>query len=72
MSFSEKINILLVDDVPANLVALEAVIEREETKIYTAASGNEALKLAWEIPFAIALIDVQMPEMDGFELVQLL
>lgn len=72
MSFSEKINILLVDDIPANLVALEAVIEREETRIYTASSGNEALKLAWEIPFAIALIDVQMPEMDGFELVQLL
>ncbi|MEM6800618.1 MAG: response regulator, partial [Bacteroidota bacterium] len=72
MSIIEKINVLLVDDVPANLIALEAIIEREDIRIYTAASGNDALKLAWEIPFAIALIDVQMPEMDGFELVQLL
>lgn len=72
MSLSEKINILLVDDIPANLIALEAIIERNDTQIYTASSGNEALKLAWEVPFALALIDVQMPEMDGFELVQLL
>lgn len=72
MSYPEKINILLVDDIPANLIALEAVIERDDTRIFTASSGNEALKLAWEYPFAIALIDVQMPEMDGFELVQLL
>lgn len=67
-----KFNVLIVDDVEANLIALESLIENENIEIYSASSGNEALKLAWKYPFALALIDVQMPEMDGFELVQLL
>ncbi|MEL6673237.1 MAG: response regulator [Bacteroidota bacterium] len=73
MTFSDQpLKILLVDDVPANLVALEAIIDRPDLQIFTANSGNEALKLAWKHHFALALVDVQMPEMDGFELVSLL
>lgn len=72
MADQTPINILLVDDVPANLIALEAIIDREEVRLFTANSGNEALKLAWKHEFALALVDVQMPEMDGFELVHLL
>lgn len=68
----EKINILLVDDVPANLVALEALIERDELNIISTTSPNEALRIAWQTEIAVALIDVQMPEMDGFELLKLL
>ncbi|MEM7374006.1 MAG: response regulator [Bacteroidota bacterium] len=68
----EKINVLLVDDVPANLVALEALIERDDLNIITTTSPNEALRLAWQMEIALALVDVQMPEMDGFELVRLL
>lgn len=68
----EKINILLVDDVPANLVALEALIERDNLNIISTTSPNEALRLAWQMEIALALVDVQMPEMDGFELVRLL
>ena len=69
MTENNPINILLVDDVPANLTALEAIIEREGLCIFRANSGEEALKLAWQHPFALALVDVQMPGMDGFELV---
>ncbi|MDX2248483.1 MAG: response regulator [Bacteroidia bacterium] len=72
MSETNPVNILLVDDVPANLVALEAIIERDNVRIFKAESGNEALKLAWQHTFSLALVDVQMPEMDGFELVRLL
>lgn len=68
---NDKLKILLVDDVPANLVALEAIIERDDAQIFKANSGDEALRLAWQHNFALALVDVQMPEMDGFELVSL-
>ncbi len=67
-----KINILLVDDKEENLVALEAILLRDDVKIIKTTSPNEALKLAWENDVSIALVDVQMPEMDGFELVQIL
>lgn len=66
------VKILLVDDREENLVALEALLVRDDIKLYSTTSPNEALKIAWEKDVAIALIDVQMPEMDGFELVELL
>jgi PAS domain S-box-containing protein len=68
----DKMNILLIDDKEENLIALEALIERNDIHLFKTTSPNEALKLAWENDIAIALVDVQMPEMDGFELVELL
>jgi PAS domain S-box-containing protein len=67
-----KLNLLLVDDKEENLIALEALIRRDDLNILKTTNPNEALKLAWENDIAIALIDVQMPTMDGFELVELL
>lgn len=68
----DKMNILLIDDKEENLIALEALIARSDIRLFKTTSPNEALKLAWENDIAIALVDVQMPEMDGFELVELL
>jgi len=65
-------NILLVDDVEENLVALSALLSRSDTQILTARSGTEALELVLVHDFSLALIDVQMPEMDGFELAELM
>lgn len=66
------INILIVDDREENIIALEALLKRDDIKIYSTTSSNDALKIAWENPIAIALVDVQMPDMDGFELVEVL
>src|ERR1700749_4296762 len=66
------VNILIVDDREENIIALEALIKRDDIKIFSTTSPNEALKLAWENDIAIALIDVQMQEMNGFEVVEML
>lgn len=66
------INILIVDDREENIIALKALLERDDIKIFSTISPNEGLKLAWENPISIALVDVQMPEMDGFEFVEML
>jgi signal transduction histidine kinase len=68
----EKINILIVDDRPENIIALEALLDREDVNIISTTLPNEALRLSWEMDISIALVDVQMPEMDGFELVEIL
>lgn len=68
----EKINILIVDDIPENIIVLEALLQRDDINILTTTRPNEALRIAWENDIAIALVDVQMPEMDGFELVKIL
>jgi len=68
----EKINVLIVDDRPENIFALEALLQRPDINIITTTNPNEALRLCWETDIAVALIDVQMPEMDGFELVEIL
>ena len=60
-------SILAVDDHPANLLALSAIIEPLEARLVTAASGREALERAAQEEFAVILLDVMMPEMDGFE-----
>jgi two-component system sensor histidine kinase/response regulator len=63
----ERPNVLLVDDVPANLVALEALLGGLSCELVRAESGNEALKQLLKRPFAVMLLDVQMPEIDGYE-----
>ncbi len=67
-----QVNILIVDDKEENIIALEALLKRDDIRIFSTTSPNEALRIAWESPIAIALVDVQMPEMDGFELVEML
>ena len=66
------VNLLLVDDLQENLVALEALIRGPGRRIFTARSGDEALSLMIEHPFALAILDVQMPSMNGFELAELM
>jgi len=73
MKAYSPVKILLVDDLPENLFALELILSKEPYRCVRANSGNEALKiLLHEQDFAIVLIDVQMPEMDGFETVELI
>jgi PAS domain S-box-containing protein len=67
-----KVNILLVDDRPENLISLAAVLESPGYEIHQASSGNEALRLLFNQEFALILMDVQMPEMDGFETARLI
>ena len=66
------VNILIVDDREENIIALEALLARSDIKIFSTTSPNDALKIAWDNNIAIALVDVQMPEIDGFELVEML
>ena len=67
MAREEQVKILLVDDQPRNLMSLEAALEGLGQRIFKARSGKEALKHVLEHDFAVILLDVQMPEMDGFE-----
>ena len=69
---SEPVKFLLVDDIPENLVVLEALLRRDGLQLLMARSGAEALELLLVHEFALALLDVQMPGMDGFELAELM
>lgn len=72
MTEPEKIPVLLVDDKPENLIALEGLLEGMGLEIFKATSGNEALRLSLKHDFAIVLMDVRMPDMDGFEAAELM
>src|ERR1035437_6303318 len=70
--FVERVKILLVDDLKDNLLALEGLLRRDDVEIFKANSGTEALEFMIPHEFAVALIDVQMPGMSGFELAELM
>jgi signal transduction histidine kinase len=72
MQHQELTKILIVDDLPQNLRALDAIIRAADRQIFYADSGDQALSLLLEHDFALAILDVQMPGMDGFELAELM
>ena len=67
-----KTKLLIVDDLPENLQALNALVRGDGREVFQADSGEAALALMLEHDFAMALVDVQMPGMDGFELGELM
>jgi two-component system, sensor histidine kinase and response regulator len=67
MQADPRVNILLVDDEPANLHALRAVLEPLDQNLMVASSGTQALRQVLEHDFAVILLDVQMPDMSGIE-----
>jgi signal transduction histidine kinase len=67
-----EVDCLLVDDREANLIALEALLRSDGLRLHKAHSGTEALELLLKHDIALALLDVQMPDMDGFELAELM
>ncbi len=69
---TERTKILAVDDRPENLLAIEALLDGPEVQVVRATSGQDALAKMLEHDFALVLLDVQMPEMDGFETAQLM
>jgi len=69
---SSKPKILIVDDKFENLVALETLLSEANVEFVRALSGNEALAATLKHEFALAIVDVQMPDMDGYETVELI
>ncbi|WP_455925946.1 hybrid sensor histidine kinase/response regulator [Pseudomonas putida] len=67
-----KAKLLIVDDLPENLLALEALIKADDREVHKALSADEALSLLLQHEFALAILDVQMPGMNGFELAELM
>jgi signal transduction histidine kinase len=70
VSVLEPINFLIVDDLEENLLALEALLQRDSLAFLRAKSGDEALEILLQHDVALALLDVQMPGMDGFQLAE--
>lgn len=69
---SSKVKILLVDDRPENLFTLEAILESLGQDLISVRSGRDALRQVLESDFALILLDVKMPDMDGFETAKLI
>ena len=73
MSQTDRVKCLIVDDIAENLIAIEALLQRDGIEFLKAHSGPEALELLLDHgDVALALLDVQMPEMNGFELAELI
>lgn len=66
------VNILIVDDKPANLLSMKELLQSPGYRLVTAGSGIQALKRLLDTDFAVVLLDVQMPDMDGFETAKLI
>jgi len=67
-----RVKLLLVDDDPSNLLALQAILEPLQQDLLLAQTGTDALRLCLEHDFAAILLDVRMPEMDGFETAEMI
>ena len=72
MDNSPKTKLLIVDDIKANLLSMHNLLEHQDYEILTAQSGNDALSMMLENEFALVLLDVQMPGMNGFEVAELM
>lgn len=72
MPIDVESKLLIVDDLPDNLLALEALIRGPGRRVYRASSAERALALLLEHEFALAILDVQMPDMNGFELAEMM
>src|SRR3984885_331906 len=72
MTSHEKVNILMVDDQPAKLLSYEAILSELGENLIKANSGKEALECLLKTDVAVVLMDVSMPELDGFELADMI
>jgi PAS domain S-box-containing protein len=68
----KAVTILLIDDNPANLFSLQNLLEKNDRSFLTAMSGSEGLKLALNKPVDLIILDVEMPDINGFEVAQIL
>lgn len=71
-TLARKVACLVVDDVPENIIALRALLHGDDVEVLSAQSGAQALEILLETDVALAILDVQMPEMNGFELAELM
>src|ERR1700744_5393496 len=72
MEKTDKAIILIVDDRPANIIALEGLLSAKDSFFLNATSGRDALKITLQKKIDLIILDVQMPDMDGFEVAQIL
>jgi signal transduction histidine kinase len=72
MSAKEKVNILMVDDQPARLLTYEVILRELDENLVKATSASQALGMLLRMEFAVVLLDVNMPEIDGFELAEMI
>src|SRR5947209_19385760 len=72
MIFNDKVNILMVDDQPAKLLSYEVILSELGENLIKATSGREALEQLLKNDVAVVLMDVSMPEIDGFEMADMI